>query len=824
MKISHSFSVGVMFFAIGLFFITGATASAANSSTDTDSPQKAPNAASRIPVQNILDPKEAKVEAVADSLEYQKDNGKLIARGNAIINYQETKILADYAEVETDAKKTYARGHVMIFRKGEPRLQGEEIYYDFGNHTGSFPNARAISGSHTGGFSTSRSTTGNPMTGSTNASTSHDGASDSYANDTPFSQRLYATGKDMRQIREGVSEIHDGGVTTCNLQKPHYEIRCKKATLYADQKIVMQSPTFYVLGVPVFWLPYMSLPLNLPEVPLQAMTGHSNQYGYYLKLSKSVSFNKYLAGRAHIDYRSQRGFGAGWDQFYNFGKYAKGSIKLYLTQDKEAPTPGYVDPVSGQLNPYAQRENRERGRITWRHRSDIDDNTNILMRYHRASDEYLLQDFFEREFRNQMQPHSFLTANHNTEYYGAMLHVEKKMNSYESMVERLPEVRLDLKNQPLYKELLFNESRVQFDNLSIRNAHSTLHRSAVRTDAYNRWYMPLKWKDINFTPYAGYRATEYSELLNNNAIRYRSTLEYGADLRTHFYKVYDVTFDKLGIEVNQLRHVAVPSVTFQGTNPTISRERLIHFDTVDTIDNAANVIFGLENRLQTKRFINGKARRVDVVSLNTYVHFEKSASDPAVEGTKFTSIDNGLTLRPYEWLQFQTRLEYDFMKNYLKFSSNDMLIRKGPWKFVFGFRYMHPHTDWYVPQNIPKSQEVVFDLRYQLNKLWEVGGYIRYDTSTSGIQEYQVSATRDLHDFILEFGFNQRNSLISQNNYNAFVNFHMKGLPSMNLRAGGGRASFSEPRIGETVAGANAWSGNYGSSPNTNEAPLLSAL
>ncbi len=153
-----------------------------------------------------------------------------------------------------------------------------------------------------------------------------------------------------------------------------------------------------------------------------------------------------------------------------------------------------------------------------------------------------------------------------------------------------------------------------------------------------------------------------------------------------------------------------------------------------------------------------------------------------------------------------------------------MLIRKGPWKFVFGFRYMHPHTDWYVPQNIPKSQEVVFDLRYQLNKLWEVGGYIRYDTSTSGIQEYQVSATRDLHDFILEFGFNQRNSLISQNNYNAFVNFHMKGLPSMNLRAGGGRASFSEPRIGETVAGANAWSGNYGSSPNTNEAPLLSAL
>ena len=34
-----------------------------------------------------------------------------------------------------------------------------------------------------------------------------------------------------------------------------------------------------------------------------------------------------------------------------------------------------------------------RGRITWRHRTDIDDYTNIIMRYHRAADAYLLQDF-----------------------------------------------------------------------------------------------------------------------------------------------------------------------------------------------------------------------------------------------------------------------------------------------------------------------------------------------------------------------------------------------------------------------------------------------
>jgi lipopolysaccharide assembly outer membrane protein LptD (OstA) len=777
---------------IFVFFFYGAFLSAVfaeDAAKDAASQPASKDTAPRIPVQNIFDTQNAKVEAVADSLEYQKDTGKLIAKGNAIITYQNTKILADYAEIETDAKKVYAKGHVLIFRKGVPRLQGEEIYYDLGNHTGSFPNALAIDGP------------------------------------------LYAKGKEIRQVREGVCKIQEGSVTTCKLEKPHYELRCKTATLYLDEKIIMHSVTLYILGTPVFWLPWLDLPLNVPTIPVRFKTGHSTQYGYYLELSKVVAFNKELWGRAHIDWRSKRGFGAGWDQYYDFGKYAHGSIKLYLTQDKDAPTPGYIDPTTGQLNPYAKREDRDRGRITWRHRTDIDDETNILLRYHRAADKYFLQDFAEDEYRSEMQPQSFVTANHNTEQYGAMIHVEKKMNSYESMVERLPEVRLDLKNQPLYKELIYNESRVQFDNLTIRNANSTLHQSAVRTDAYSRWYMPLRWDDFNLTSFAGYRGTEYSQQLNSNASRYRSVIDYGTDLRTHFYRTFDVSFDKMGIEVNQLRHVMVPSVALQGTTSTVSNEKLIHFDTVDSIDDAQQVIFGLENRLQTKRVVNGKSQRVDIVSMNTYMHFATSPMDSTIDGSKFISIDNGLTLRPYEWLQFQTRFEYDLARNYLKFSSNDMLIRKGPWKFVFGFRYMHPHTDWYIPQTIAKSQELVFDLRYQINHLWEVGGYVRYDTATSGIQEYQISAARDLHDFILEFGFNQRNSLVNNNNHELFVDFHMKGVPSLNVKAGGGRSTFSEPRIGETVAGANEGAGRYGSATmadsfanpliDDHEAPLI---
>jgi lipopolysaccharide assembly outer membrane protein LptD (OstA) len=760
MKTSRNKKIILLTVLLGFFLASPAAFSAENSKPAAPAKSPVKTAKRDLPVQDIFNTGSAKVEAVADSLEYSKDSGKMIARGNAVITYQGTRILADYAEVETDAKKAYAKGHVMIFKDDEPRLQGEEIYYDFGNHTGSFPNARAMN--------------------------------------FPW----YAKGENIQQVREGVQKIQNGSVTTCNLETPHYEVRCKKATLYANEKLIMRNATVYVLGKPVFWLPWMDVPLNWPDIPLEGKAGYTTEYGAYLGLAKGITLNKYLSGRAQLDWRAKRGFGAGWDQHYNFGKLAKGSVKLYLTQDKEAPTPGLADP-------YATREDRERGRITWRHRSDINENTNVILRYNRLADNYFLQDFFEEEFHSETQPHSFVTGTHNTERYGAMIHLEKRMNSFETLVERLPEVRLDWKNQPFYKELVFNESRVQFDNLKLMSVPSSpASNTAIRTDGYSRWYMPLNWNEIKLMPFVGYRGTEYSHRLNSNSPLYRNVIEYGADLRTHFYKIYDVSFEKLGVEVNQLRHILEPSVAFKGTSSTVKNQELIHFDTVDVLDDASEVVVGLENRLQTKRVVGGQTKRVDIVSLNTFVHFETSTRNSSVQGSKVTNLDNEITLRPYEWLQFRSRIEYDFEQKYMKFANNDMQIRKGPLKFIFGHRYEHPHYDWYSAQQIQKSEQFTFEARYKMNHLWEVAGYTRWDTSRSvgdgsRIQQWQLSAIRDLHDFTFEFGYDVENSLIKKNSKKIFFVFRMKNIPFAQIGSGSGHTEFSEPRIGETVAGAN---------------------
>lgn len=735
----------------------------------TSSKKTAPAVSSSRAVPNIAGQRRGKVEAVADSLEYQRDSKKVIAKGNVVITYQNYKLLADYAEVETETDQAYAKGHVIVFRGDMPTVQGEEVFYNFANHTGNFPNARIISKTQ-------------PLT-------------------TPF----YARGEQLRQIREGVTKITKGSVTTCNLDQPHYEIRCKKATLYSGEKLIMYNATIHVLGVPVFWLPVMDVPLNWPNIPLQASAGYNSEYGAYIELVKGLTFNQYLWGRAHIDWRSKRGFGAGWDQYYDFGKYAKGDVKIYGTQDHDAPRLGAPNPFDED-----NREDRERGRITWKHRSDFAENTNVLLRYHRAADEYFLQDFFEKEYRANVQPTSFVTANHNAERYGAMVHLEKRMNSYETIVERLPEVRLDWKNQPFLKDFIHNESRVQFENLNkLPLRRNDYNESVLRTDAYSRWYMPLKWKDISLMPFAGYRGTEYSRQLTTSDATYRNGFEYGADLRTHGYRIFDVNSNKLGVEINQLRHVIEPSVRFQGTSTSRSSYQLGHFDTVDKINDAAQVILGLENRLQTKRMIAGQSRRIDIVSLNTYLHYEISPMDPDFNGSRFTLCQNELTLRPYSWLLYQARLSYDFQRSAIRRWNHDIAIRTGKWRFLFGQRYVDDFFDWMTDQDIAKSHQYVFDLQYKLNHLWALGGLIRWDTAENSYDEWQVSASRDLHDFVLDFGYSVRNSKIDANNNTLFFTFRFKALPTLVTGAGGSRATFSEPRIGETVNGANQGRGRF---------------
>lgn len=711
-----------------------------------------------LPLSDIFAPQTAKVDVVADTLEYDRPNKKVIARGNVTIHHEDMRISSDYAEVETESKKVVARGHVYVFRHDLPVAQGEVVYYDFGRDTASFPNGRALA--------------------------------------TPW----FVTGTEIEQVSKGVTEIKDGHITTCDLEKPHYDIRAKRITILDGDKIIARNVRIVVLGKTIFWWPYLSIPLHETDnLPFVVNGGYHSRFGAYIETSKGFSVNKNIHGKLHLDWRSKRGVGGGVDFNYKFKRVGHGLIKTYLTKDRRAPN------ASNDDDPFDEKQDRLRGRVTWLHRTDFDPNTNLIMRYNRIEDEYFLQDFFYKEHRSELEPQSFVTLTKNTERFGILTHVERKMNTFESLVERQPEVRFDWKNQPFFHQGIFYENQLSFANLSKKFTRAAYDETSVRTDFFQEWSVPKNWRNIKLTPFVNFRMTDYSRTLNSDANRFRVIGGGGADLRTHFYKTYPVSFQKAGIEINQLRHVVEPSFQYTRRASTLGKERLTNFDHIDRLDDADVFTAGIENRFQTKRVVDGRVQRVDVVSLNTYLSYEIKPDAQALgtlfapyqdnrSRSAFTIVGQEIILRPYEWLQYEGRAEFDAEKGDLRVVNQDLLLRLKKWNFIFGHRSVGKFVD------IDASDQVVFQIEYILNPLWTVGGNIRYNKNN--FDQWQVMARRDLHDFILDFGYNRTSSEIETNSNEIFFNFHLKAFPQLDLRAGR-RSSFAPPRIGDTVAGSN---------------------
>ena len=776
----------VSFFLIAVSLLTSPVAFAQDNPSNPEIPKSEKQDAAvphRNPVDSIFDAQAYEVEAVADTLEYDKPRNLLIAKGNVVLTHGDVKLTSDYAELDTQTNKALARGHVVIFKGEEPTLKGSEVYYDFKNHHGNFPDGRFVS---------------MPWRG---------------------------TGVEVEQKKQGLHTLKNCSVTTCSSENPNYELRAKQATIYAGDKMVIRNIWLYVMGKKVFWLPYMVIPLNLPHVPFAITAGRNTRFGYYVGVMKGYYINKNLWGQLYGDWRSKKGFGAGIRQEYHFDKWAKGDLKLYWTQDKEAPTPGYRD-ILGNENPYALREERDRGRITWRHRTDFSPGTHLILRYHRVADEYFLQDFFQRENRTEAQPSSFVTMTHNTEKYGVFVHNEKKMNDYEKTIERLPQVRADFKNQQVFTEGLYNQSQFNFDNLTKRFGRDSRTEEVVRTDAVTQFYYPIKWDTAKLTPFTGLRTTYYSQDRTDDRNHLRGVINAGFDLRQQYYKTYATNMHKWGMEINQLRHVFEPNFQTEAVGTTLKPEKLNTFDSLDQYGNTMKLQLGMDNRLQTKRVVDGVMKRVDIVSMNTFVRYDVKPLDRP--DSAFTTLGNELTLRPYNWLLYEARVEHDLDYGQIGKFSQDLIFQRDRWRLLFGHRYASREQIQREGAEILSigttrpvdGNQFVFEGHYKINPLWLVAAYARWNATHANFEEWQISATRNLGcDLLLDFGFNMRDSLIDDSSTEVFFNLRMQSMPGIHLSTGANRATISDPRIGQTVGGSNEQQGYFSASYGSRYSP-----
>lgn len=251
----------------------------------------------------------------------------------------------------------------------------------------------------------------------------------------------------------------NGGLTTHDVENPNFWIRAKKTTIYPEDRIVFRNMWLYANDTPIFWLPYLSQPLNA-ELGYHFLPGARSTWGYYLLNTYGIMLggdtdpltgdtkDAWLLSRWHFDVRTSRGAGAGVDlvdtRLENRKDISGLSLAYLYDLSPDTSTTGLPrEPLSAdrysakfkyRVTPKLQND------VDWR----FDSNLNLL------SDQYYLQDFAREEYQTDPTPDNTLGIYRRDDQSLTSLYARFRINDFYRTDTRLPQLTYDRVRAPLF--------------------------------------------------------------------------------------------------------------------------------------------------------------------------------------------------------------------------------------------------------------------------------------------------------------------------------------------------------------------------------------
>jgi len=658
-----------------------------------------------------------------DRVEYSADQKEVTAEGNVSVIYKDTKLTCQKIIVNLDTQQATAKGNVCI-KDEKGLLYAEEIVYNFAQKTGSIVKAKV---------------------------------------DAP---PYYAQGENAQKISQNQYDIKNGYITTCDLDKPHYYISSKNIQIYPEDKVVIKGAKFYLGKIPLLYLPSYTHSLKDPFMHVRLIPGKSSDWGGYMLSSWRVNLTANQTARVYLDYRSKLGLAEGFGLNYALPNLGKGDYKFYYTQERPKNLP------------QESTAEFERYLVRLRHNWEISPQTNAILEVYKIEDtkrmvlgtDYnFLKDYFYREYEKESQPKTYLSLNHNLANSSLNLLVQKRINSWythQDLVpdEKLPQLSYSLPSFPLGIGGLYLNNQMQFANLLNKEASpSSQDDDVVRFDVYNRIFMPKKLYIFNINPFVAVRETYYSKDKEGNSLDPRTVFYTGIDLSTRFYRIFDVSSQFF--DINGLRHIIIPNIRYQYNHePTISKSKLQIFDEIDTIERNHKINLELINKLQTKR--NSETVDFAIFKVNTDYNLQRNTTSDK----GFVDLLMDLEVVPFSWLRFESDANYDLKNDIFKTANLDLSVNFGKDRsFGLGNRYERKG-----------GKELTTEFNWRFNPKWKARIYERYqfaEIKKRGLKEQEYSISRDLHCWVMDFIYN----ISKEHGHTFWFVFRLKAFPKIEL-------------------------------------------
>lgn len=611
----------------------------------------------------------------------------------------------------------------------------------------------------------------------------------------------------------------NAGITTHDSSDPHWWLRTGRTTIFPGERVIFKDLKLYAGKTPVFWLPYLSQPLNA-ELGYHLAPGGRSNLGLFLKNRYGIMIggerdpvsglndSAWLLAHYHADIYTRRGLGLGLslydsrvesdDQF--------GWLKFYYIHDLSPQTSR-----SGAIRPPV---NENRYLVEFAHRRELRKTQNAIFSAEAniswLSDDFYLEDFDPSRYNQNPAPDNTLALSRRTANSFAQLGTRVRPNSFYQSDTRLPELSYDWIRQPfLHSEWLYEsqtsagvyrEHLGDFNIDRLRAEAALLGTSAPRQTeiaglldpagfsrfhTYHEFSRPFKVGHLNLVPEIGGGYTYYGAAEGQHNSVSRTHLFAGVDASMKFTKAYPKWIDdQWGL--NGALHVFEPYANLSvlstdELNPTFDRvDRLTastrprqrsvgRFTAIDDLANWNIMRLGMKNSLLTHR--NGGTH--EWLTINTY--FDTFFDDPEFN-RNFSNLYNEIRWSPLPWLDLDldTQIPLFNDSNFTEVATTATFMPTDDIELSLRHRILKDHPI------LRDSNRLELDFYARLNEHWGIGTRHRWEIVDGTLELQNYNLYRDFDSWVGSAGFFVRDNRI-ENEYGLMLSFGLKEFPNLNL-------------------------------------------
>ena len=737
---------------------------------------------------SVLPAQRPDIDATADVLEFTRHSNILSAIGNVKIKYRDVILEADEVSLNTESRDFSAKGDVKLFH-AEYTWQGESVSGNLDKKTFEFGRYLAMS--------------------------------------DPW---LVVGSNAFRNVNGNII-VSNAQASTCSYlfeDQSHWRIQSDKMLYYPDGSFKAYNVLYKVANIPVFYLPVIWGKTSQRSGQMHISTGFKDDFGFILDIAKDWNFKNVVDSRTGLTYRTKRGL-ALYNQSRASSENSRTEFLAYGMHDDE---PLSDTTVNGEEFNGRFESETDRFRLKLEHHSNLSERLTLTANLDYVSDHLFLLEFFKKDFNRDPQPVSFVELGYVGDYFELTLNYRPRLNDFESVVERQPELRLAMPRLSLGKTNVYFQNETTAAQLHMNWRELDLPREGglsdpgdyltERFDSVNFLYYPFAIRMLSLTPRIGGRVTYYTrssrkkvseEQLNSNFLaddprptldnpnpvfnydddggdRLRFALELGLELSFKSSRTWS-NVQSNRWNVSGLRHVVQPFVNYTYIpKPNVDNDHLFFFDEVDRIDKLNFVRLGTRHQFRTRR--NNKIYTLSRMEnfLDVYISPEKRREHAGDFGTTFE-------LNPDSSVSFWSNILVDTNKgNVNVVHAGASLGKEDEMKLDFSYLYRQSFvsrfnysmgseitqilTNSFIPTDFERNHGLNLNVHVPMGAKSDlrVAYFFDLDRGKVGRQTYEL--TRDLHCWIGALRFEEEADEIS-----VLLIFSLKAFPKFRFDLGG---------------------------------------